>query len=142
MMGMALQTIQPRSRVPSFKQPPRILINRHSSGHGVLMRLALKSDWITIGPQFASHYSTGLFSVKKTGSLWQLLRREGRLQNLQQDRRTIVLTFRSLSITFSTRAVEVFRFTTITVIWLCLRMELVTSSEITSIVLLFTGAIQ
>src|SRR6267378_1361103 len=131
MMGMALQTIQPQSRVPSFKQPPRILINRHSSGHGVLMKLALKSDWIIIEPQFASHYSTGLFSVKKTGSLWQLLLREGRLQNLQQDPRTIVLIFRSLLTRFFTLMVEVFRFITITVIWLCLRVELVTSSEIT-----------
>src|SRR6266850_139689 len=116
MMGMALQTIQPRSHVLSFKQPLRILINRHSSGHGVLMKLGLKSDWIITELQFASPCSTALFSVKKTGSLGQLLLREGRLQNLQRDPRTIVLTFRSLLTRFFTLTVGVFRSTTIMVI--------------------------
>src|SRR6266850_6262952 len=116
MVGMALQTVRPRSHVPSFKQPLRILINRHSSGRGVLMKLGLKSDWIITELQFASACLTALFSVKKTGSLWQLLLREGRLQNLQRDARTIVLTFRSLLTRFFTRTVGVFRSTTITVI--------------------------
>src|SRR6266542_3474098 len=79
MMGMALQTTPPRSHVLSFKQTRQILSNRHSSGRGVLIKPALKSDWTITEPQFASHCSTDLYSVKKTESLWQLLPRAGRL---------------------------------------------------------------